>query len=713
MAILSKIRDHSIFLIIIIALALFSFVIGDIFKKGNFGGDKNSVGEINGENIGRQEFAQLVEEQNARSGNRSSQLQSVNAAWDNLVRQKIYETQLEKSGVVVGEKDVWDEIVRQVAMQPNPQFMNEAGMFDEDKFKEYIANLKDNQDENEQTKLMWLSWLNYERNVKSNLEIRTYNNLINAGLGATLKEGEHFYNDSNTKLDLEYVYVPYTSISDSLVKVTDDEIKAYVKSHPDEYRTEPSVDVNFVKFDIKATPEDEEAIKNEVAGLINDKEEYSTAAKTTVTIKGLATTDNIEDFFREHSSDTPLDNNYHFKSTVDKAIADTLFKMKPGQVYGPYKEANYYKISRVMGFKQMPDSVKARHILIPFLGAMRADPSITRNEAEASKLADSLLTILKSDKSKFESFVKEYSSDVGSINNGGKYDWFPYNRMVPEFRDFTFDGKTGDMGVVKTDFGFHIIEIEGQKNFQEAVRLATFSREITASEETVNSIYQKAETFAQQASDGKDMAELAKEDGLTSQPVIGLKGMDERVSTLGNQRQIVTWAFEKDTKENDIKRFDVDNGYAVVQVTGKRKKGLSIGTSKAAIRALLANEKKTTIIGDKMTGSSLEDIAKAFDVKVESSKAVSIGSPVLPGVGRADELITSILGLPENKLLTKIPTKTGVFAVIVTHKETPQPMENYTGAAATITNNLKSKSGRSFEILKKLADIQDNRAAFY
>ncbi|MCB0474868.1 MAG: peptidylprolyl isomerase, partial [Flavobacteriaceae bacterium] len=534
MAILSKIRDHSIFLIIIIALALFSFVIGDIFTKGSFGSNKNSVGEINGENIGREEFAQLVEQIRARSGNRASMIQSVNAAWDNLVREKIYQSQLQKSGIVVGEKDVWDEIVNQLSSQGNPQFMNEAGIFDPEKFKDYIAGLKDNQDAGEQDKLAWLSWLNYERSVKSNMEIQTYNNLINAGLNATLKEGERYYTNANTKLNIDYVFVPYNSIPDSLVTVSDDEIKDYVKQHPDEYKSEPSIDISFVKFDIKATPEDEAAIEKQLAGLINNKEEYSTAAKSTITVEGLASTNNIEDFFRENSSDTPLDNEYHFKKDLNKDVADTIFKMEIGQVYGPYKDGDYLKITRLMDVKQMPDSVKARHILIPFQGAMGANPSGARTEEQASKLADSLLTVLKSDKSKFETFVNEYSSDQGSISKGGKYDWYPYNRMVPEFRDFTFEGKTGDMGVVKTAYGFHIIEIEGQKGFQKAVRLATFTRKITASEETENTIYQKAETFASELSNGKDITDLAKENGLTVQPVVGLKAMDERVSTLGD-----------------------------------------------------------------------------------------------------------------------------------------------------------------------------------
>jgi len=713
MAILGKIRERSLFLIIVIALALFSFVIGDVFTRGGYGGNKNSVGEINGENISREEFAELVEQQRARTGNRGSQLQSVNAAWDNLIREKVYKNQLEKSGIIVGEKDVWDEIVKQPFVQNSPQFKNEIGLFDEEKFKEYVATLQDAATEDEQGKAAWLGWLNYERNIKSNLQISTYNNLITAGLGVTLKDGEHYYIDNNTKLDLEYVYVPYTSVADSLVTVTDDEIKEYVKSHPEDYKTEASRDISFVKFDIKATPADEQAIKTDLAKLINNREEYVTAAKSNIEFKGLSTTENVEEFFRENNSDTPLDAKFYTKSQVDKIISDTIFNLEVGDVYGPYKHGEFFKLSKLVEVKQLPDSVKARHILLPFLGSMRADPSITQTEEEVKKTADSLLTIIKNDKSKFADLAENLSSDKGSGAKGGDLGWFPYNRMVPEFRDFTFENNIGDIAIVKSDFGFHIIEIEGQKNKQKAVSIATFSRKIEASEETENDIFQKAETFASEVSNGKDMLELAKEYNLTMQPVVGLKAMDEKVSTLGDQRQIVTWSFEKGTKENDIKRFDIDKGYAIVKLTAKRKKGLSIGASKFTIRTTLLNEKKVKLIKEKLVGDNLEEIAKVFNKTVNSSKAVSLGSPVLPNVGRSANLVSTLTYLDENKIYKGIETQNGVIIVKILKKEIPKALDNYSSFTNIISNLNQSKGVKSYGAIKKLADIEDNRASMY
>lgn len=715
MAILGKIRERSVFLIIIIAMALFAFVLTGLFDANSplFNKNTDVIGEINGESISREEFAQLVDQQRARNGSRGSQLQNVKAAWDNLVREKVYETQLEKSGIVVGEKDVWDEVLSQPFIQNSPLFKNEAGLFDEEKLKEYIATLKDNAGEDEQAQAQWLGWLEYERNVKRNLELRTYSELIKIGLGATLKDGERDYFDKNTKYDLQYVHVPFSYIADSLVSVSDDEIKDFVRSNKDDFVTEPSRNLSFVKFEVKATPEDETLIVDALKQLIEDREEYSSAAKANVQVIGLANATDLEQFFAENRSDTPLDQSFYTNTRLAPSLKDTIFSYEQGAIYGPYKDGDYYKLTKVTGVKQLPDSVKARHILIPYVGSRSADGTITQTEEQAKKTADSLMSVLKRDTSNFAELAKEFSSDRGSKDKGGQYDWYPYNQMVPQFRDFTFEGAVGDIGVVQTDFGFHVIEIEGQKNKQTAVQLATFSRRIEASEDTENAVFEQAETFASELSEGQDMLEIAKEKGYTVQPIFALQALDERVSILGNQRDIVKWAFEDATDENDIKRFDIENGYAVVRLNNKIKKGLTIGNARASIRAQLLNEKKAALIKEQMQGGSLKEIADAFGKTVGSSSAVSLSSPVLPGIGRVPELINILATFETEKIYDKIESNNAVFAVKVSKKELPSTLTNYSNFAKTISKNLQTRGDGAYEVLKKTANIEDNRAFFY
>jgi len=711
MAVLSKIRERSLFLIIIIALALFSFVLSGLFQGNIFSKTASYIGEVNGETISREEFAQQVEFYRARSNGRATNSQNVNNAWNSLVREKIYQTQLEKSGVVVGEKDIWDALVEQISSQNSPQFTNEVGLFDPEKLKEYIATLKDNSEDDENGKAAWLSWTNYEREVKKGLEQNTYNALIRAGLGSTLLEGENDYFFQNTSVDVDYVYVPFTSIQDSLISVSTDEIKQYAKDHAKEYTVKESRDIQFVEFKIAATQEDENEIKNELLNMIDDHEEYSNAAKSNVMVKGFRNAVNMADFNAENESDTPFDPAFYNKGALPKILADSLFDLNKGDIYGPYKDNGFYKLSKIIDVKQLPDSVKASHILIPFIGSATADASVTQNEAQAQKMADSILTVVKTSSGKFEELAMELSVDKVSGAKGGDLGWFVYKTMIPEFRDYSFENGIGDMGVVKSQFGFHIIRIDDQKNRQKNIQVATFSRKINPSEKTENEVFEKAETFASELTSGKDMTELAKEQNLNVRAVLSLEVFDDNIAELGSQRQIVRWTFEPISEEGDVRRFDIDNGYAVVKLTAKNKAGLSVKGQN--VRNILIREKKVELISERSTGSTLDEIAQQNNVSKGSSMAVSNASPVFSGAGRFVDIAGVVTGLEENVLTKDIVGKSGMAFAVVTKKTLPTALQNYNGNKKNLERSLKGRSLQIFEALKENSEIEDNRAVFY
>ena len=711
MAVLSKIRERSLFLIIIIALALFSFVLSGLFDGNLFNKTATNIGEVNGEPISREEFAQQIELYRSRSNGRSSNTQNVNNAWNTLVREKIYQTQLEKSGVVVGEKDVWDAMVTQISSQNSPQFANEAGFFDPEKLKEYIATLQDNSEEDESGAAAWMSWINYEKGIKKNLEQNTYNALIRAGLGSTLSEGKRDYYFQNISVDADFVYVPFASIPDSLITVTADEMKSYIKAHPKDYTVEESRDIKFVQFKIEATQEDEAAIEQELINMLDDREEYSNAAKSNVTVAGFKNASDMIEFNAENESDTPYDGSFYNKTGLSQNIADSIFNLEIGQVYGPYKDNGFYKLSKVTAVKQLPDSVKASHILIPFAGSSTADATVTQTSEEAKKVADSILSVVKGNNQKFEELAKEMSVDKVSGAKGGDLGWFVYKTMIPEFRDYSFENSKGDMGVVKTQFGYHIIRIDDQKNIQRNVQVATFSRKIDPSEKTENDVFEKAETFASDISSGKDMDELAKEQNLTLRPVLSLKVFDDNIAELGSQRQIVRWTFEENSEEGNVKRFDVDNGYAVVMLTSKNKAGLS-GKGQN-VRNILLNEKKAALIKERSTGTTLDEIAEQNQVTKRTSLAVSNTSPVFAGVGRFVDIAGVVTALDENELAKNIVGKSGVAFALVTKKTMPTELQNYNANKLNLERSLTSRSLLIFEALKENSDIEDNRAVFY
>lgn len=702
MAILSKIRERSMFLILVIGLALFAFVLDPSTISDFFNASKvNEVGEVNGETISRQEFAEALDAYKAQNGNRISEMQAAKAVWNNIIRQKIYKTQLEEAGITVGDEDIMNTIYDNPSMQNDPRFQT-SGIFDKNKLKSFLKTIKDEDGQE------WKAWQNYMASLKNNIEKTTYDNLVAAGLGASLKEGEAQYLNENTKMNAKFVYVPYTSIVDSLVVLKKSDVQNYINSHQGDFQVEASRDINFVKFDIKPTEADEQAIKATVAKLIEDSEVNNTP------IKGLKNTTNHAEFLSENDSDLVLDDNYKFKVQVPQVIAEDIFNGKEGDVFGPYKDGEYFKLSKISKVTQLPDSVRASHILIPFVGAQPSGAEPTKTEEEAKISADSLLTVVKANVSKFADLAKEFSSDKGSAEKGGDLDWFAYNRMVPAFRDYSFENKKGDIGVVKSPYGFHIIKIDDQKNFQPVVKLVTFGRKIEASEETENTVFQNAETFALELANGKNFDDIVKEKSLTSLPAVGLKSLDETVPGVGNEREIISWSFGNDVTEGSFKRFDIDGGYVVAVLTGQTEKGLMpVEKATSRVRPLLTNERKAKMIEAKISGSTLAEIAKSVNVTVRNAADVNLKSPTLSGVGYEPKVVGAMLNAKEKSVIKNIAGDKGVFAFEVESREIPTALPNYDTFRKRLASERKNKTFQMYEAVKKASNIEDNMSSFY
>ena len=693
MAVLSKIRERSMFLIIIIGLALFAFVLdpstlGDFFTSSKV----NEIGEINGESISREEFVQELEDYKQQAGGQVSEMQAAKTVWDNILRKKIYKNQLTQAGITIGEADVWKELLNAPFVQNNPQYQTESGLFDESKFKQFLATEKENKT------AMWSQWSSYMNQIRDNAETNTYNNLVTAGLGASLKEGELEYLLDNTKLNAQFVYIPYTSIPDSLVKIKKSEVEKYIKSHENDFKVEATRDISYVQLNIIATAADEEVIKNDVVALIEDLKQSA----------------NEIAFLAENASDTSINENFQFKSLVNKETSEEIFEANIGDVVGPYKDKEFFKISKITEISQMPDSTRASHILIPFVGSQRVAADVTRTEDEAKVLADSLLSVVKSSVSKFGELAKTFSSDLGSGAKEGDLDWFTYERMTPLFRDFSFQGKKGDIGVVKTPFGFHVIKIDDQKNSQKVVKLATYSRKIVASEATENVTFRNAEEFALAISKDNKFNDLAKAKKYEPRSAVGLKVLDENVAGLGNQRQIVSWAFGKETKVNDFKRFDLDGSHVVAFVTSSEEKGLmSAEKATNTIRPILLNEKKAALISNKLKGSSLAAIATANNTTVRTSNGLTLKSPTLSGVGVEPKIVGAMYNSALNKVINSVEGDRGVYAFMVTSKDVATALPNYDTNRKRISEARKRLTFKMYEAIKNSSNVEDNRAMMY
>ncbi|NIJ44737.1 peptidylprolyl isomerase/peptidyl-prolyl cis-trans isomerase D [Wenyingzhuangia heitensis] len=715
MAILSKIRDRSGFLIIVIGLAMFSFVVSpkDII---DFFSNKNSdiIGEVNGKEITYKEFATRVENAKTQGGQSSyGTLTIENMVWNQIVSEKIYESKLEEAGVIVGEGEIWQAIITSPQVTNSPQFKNAQGVFDENLLKEYIANLEADKTANGQASLQ--GWLSYEKAVKQNLLTQAYNELINVGVTVQEQEAVNDYVLNNTKVSADYVYLPFSSVDNTEVKVTKDEVANYIKEHASLYGTEETRDVKLVKFSFQASKEDEAEIKQSLAKLVEDKEEYNKISKTTEVVKGFKNTTDAYLFADEIGSDLPLENRFQTESEIPTVIKEEITNGTKGAVVGPYKFSKYYKLTKIIDTQKLPDSVNASHILINFVGAQSAQQNTTRTMADAQKLADSILAVVKKSPRKFADLAKNYSIDPGSASKGGDLGWFAYRSMVPEFRDFCFENNKGDIGVVRTNFGFHVIKIENQKDFNQAYKLATISRKIEASETTENKTFEQAELFANALRNGEDFDALAKEKGYSVSPVNGLKALDVYVGSVGENRRIVKWAFEEGTEINATQRFDLDEkGYAVVSLAGKQEKGVKSATSAfSQVEPILIKEKKATILKAKMEAGSIEAIAKANNVEVASFNNVTIGAPTITGVGIEPAVVSVASVTSPNNLVKEVVGNKGVFAIVTKTVNKPKEEEAKSNIE-TASSQLKSAVSRQlFTGLKENVEIKDYRASRY
>ena len=705
MAVLNKIRQRSLFLIIVIALALFSFVLADLFRNSDAlsARSQNTVATINGKDIGREDFMQKVELMQRQMGPNATNTQVINRVWEQEVRQAVLSTQYDKLGITI-EKDQMRDLLK-TALSSSPEFQNEAGLFDEGKLNEYIANLKNTSQE------AYQNWINYEETVADNALQQDYFNLVKAGLVGTLIEGELEHELEGNLVDLKYVQIPYASIADSTIAISKSDISAYIDSHKKDFEVEASRDIRYVEFRETATVTDENAIQNELKAYKYGRQKDENGR--TDPIKAFSTVEDNEDYVNVIAdSDIKYFNQFVFKKDLPAEAADSIFALGTNETYGPYKDGAFYKLTKLVETKNIPDSAKVRHILIPFLGAQSAGADVTRTEEEAKTFADSLLNVLKTDKSKFTEFVTQFSSDQGSIANEGRYDWHPYGTMVPEFNDFEFEqANVGDLGVVKTIFGFHVIELEGLKDKKKAVKLATIAKAIEPSEATINDVFRIASNFELAVAKG-DFEAIAKDSNYVVRPVNGIKVLDENIPGIGNQRPIVRWAFEDDAESGDVKRFTIPNGYAIVQLVAKHKKGLKpVEDASATVLPILRKERKAELIKTRIAASTVEDVAKAENTSVRTASAVNMKNPTLSGAGREPMVVGAAFALKEGETSKLIAGEKGVYMVQVTKVSPAVALDNYQSFANRVaTQKASVVSSKLYNALKEAADIEDNRA---
>nr|WP_299170363.1 peptidylprolyl isomerase [uncultured Allomuricauda sp.] len=709
MAILENIRKRTTVLILIIGMALFAFVISGVFTSNDLGGAKvgSSVVEVNGESISIDDFRREVENASRRFGPSIPSSQLVNTVYDQELRKTILEQQFEDLGIDV-ESDQIVEYVKTSGYAQIPDFQDENGFFNEEVFRSAIADWKANDP------LRYDAWLQDEQRIIQLAKERMYFNLIKGGVGATLTEGKFDYNIANEKVDIQYVRVPYSSIADSTIQVSKDDIQAYISQHQDDFKQEKARDIRFVYFEEKASGDDEKAVEDGIAALLEDSVEYSQERDANDTIPGFKNAQDMTAFL-DRNSDSKFDTIYKPKNQLPAVVADTLMTLGVGEVYGPYRDGNFFKVSKMMDIKP-EGSVKSSHILFAYVGAERAAPTITRTKEEAEEEAKKMLVEAKKADANFAELARENSDDPTAVQRSGDIGYFQESNLglAEAYRNFLFSNDLNEIGMVETPFGFHVIKIDDK---QDIVQVATLSREIEPSEETINTLFTDATKFEMASIDAEpeNFGDIARESNYTVRPVNRIKEMDENLPGLSAQRGVVQWAFNDDTKVGDIKRFNINNGYAVVQLTKKYKEGL-MSTEDASASALpkIRKERKAQQIISANQGKALDAVAADNNVSLSNASALTLKSPTIPGAGREPLVVGTAFALAQDATSSLIEGETGVFIVKVTKKEEAPNVDNFSTYANTLKTNAANQVNNAvYNALKEGAEIEDKRATFY
>ena len=704
MAILGKIRQQSIFLILIIGMSLFAFVISGVFDgAGANSSPTDPIALVNDEEIPLNVFRQQVEF--AERNYNVTTTQAAKLVYEQAIREALLNQQYEALGIDAGAEQIEKIVSQNPNIVADPQFQNELGLFDFGLFTDFVARLK------VENPSAYQSWKVQEDNIIAVAKEQIYLDLIKASAGITEQEAEQLYHLENDIVNLEYVRLPYVMIPDSLIAISDAEIKSYVNKNKAKFEQKASRDIQMVIFEEAATEADIAALRSDLETLLEDRVEYNDVSKLTDTVAGFKTTANVAEYL-ERYSDQALDSVYRTKGQLPSEYAEILFGLEKDQVFGPYKDGQSLKISKLLDRKS-GGAIRASHILIAYAGASRAGEQITRSKEEAEQLANRLYRTARSNPDNFETLARE-NSDGPSKTLGGDLGFFQEGGMAEEFFAFANTNRVGRIGVVETEFGFHVIKVTDK---QDVVLMADISRAIVPSEETSNAVFQKTTTFEIESKKENGFAAAAEAQGLDVKTVQSIDVMDENLPSLPSMRNLVIWAFDQESNTGDIRRFNKpDGGYVVVQITASRDAGTASPEQvQNQVLPELKREKRAALLLEKYGSyDSLKVLAEAAEREVETASAINQNNAILVGAGAEPYIIGAAFGIAENQPSQLLEGNTGVYMIQVTKREKAIVLRSYdVYAEALRTEEYKKVTSNIGKALESAASISDNRALYY
>lgn len=711
MSIIQTIRERgAVIVIAIIALSLIGFILMDS-RSGTGklfgGGNTTTLGSVNGDKIELSDFNDKVKDMEQQYGSSgSSQTDQIRqSTWDQMVAEKLVTEQFDDLGLTFTPKEMSSIMFSDEAPQQLKQaFTNkQTGQYDIAQAQQWWAQTKSSKNE-EQRKAITTQVIDP---MRLNSLYTKYTSMIAASVYVPSWLAKQQQEDKNNFATISYVAIPYTVISDSTVKVTDNEIENYLDKNKLRYKQEPGRMISYVSFNADASSKDSAAIKLSLEEL---KSQFKADTNATSFLARNISAINYFDGF------TP-------KSKMQMPLKDSLISLADGAVFGPYLDGNNYVLAKKIATKILPDSITCRHILLGTTDEQTKEQLMP--DSTAHRLADSVAAAIKGG-ANFDSLEAKYSTDKVSHKDKGvmTFDLLTIegDNFSKEFGDFLLNDKGETKKVVKTQFGWHYIEILNKKNFEPAYKIAYMAKEIAPSDETINNANSAATKLSGQARDKQAFEKYVSQNGLkeVSFPNV-VKENDYQIGGLQDARQIVKWAF--DAKEGEVSEpFSLKNDFVVAVVDRKVRDGVpDVKTARPMVEPIILNMKKAEIIKSKLNNpSTLEAAAKPYNNQVLSTggdSTLTFDAQIINGVGNEPKVAGAAFDKEfQTKVSPPIPGNTGIFVIKVNSigtKTPPPPAMLEQQKTAETNRTIQTALGQSFAALKKMASIKDYRSKFF
>lgn len=711
MSIIQNIRDKAAWIIIgAIALALIAFIVQDAFQNQSmFQSNPTVLGRVAGKKIDAAAFEERFKQTEAQYTsqgypmNESMRQNIREALWSEYLDDAIMSDRYEDLGIQTTDKELSDILfganppqeLRQQFTDPN------TGMYDANMANQQIQALK----KQKNTPMYRSFFEQYVPGLKKGRQKEKYMALLANTAYVPKWMVEKNNADNSQKAAISFVNVPYSTIADSAVKVSDEEIVTYVKNHKEEYKQEASRGIEYVTFNAAPSKADSQEVYNQVVSL---KNEFATATDPAA-------------FLLRTSSETPFYDAFVLKSKMQVSATDTIQKLSENEIYGPYLDGGNYVLAKMIAKRSVPDSVKSRHILIKFADKGRP----IREDSAAKKLIDSIVTVIRSGAS-FDSMVVKFSEDEGSKDKKGEYDFssLQIGNISKEFADVIFYGNAGDKKTVRVENaqygGYHYIEVLSQKNFEPAFKVAYLTKAIVTSDATDNAAMGLASQFAAESRNRKNFEDNAKKRNLNRFTAAEIKPLESNIQGLGESRELVKWMYEAEVGDVADRPYLVGDKYVVPVLTQVAKEGImSAQKARPLVEFIIRNEKKANQIIDKIgSANTLEAVSKAVSQPVSQSDSVLFNSPYIPNVGQELKVVGAAFNKQHQaKISAPIPGNGGVFVVKVINVSAVSNPDFDAAQQQAAMQQMQQRSISNpqalLEILKKTVTIKDNRAEFF